>query len=185
MDYRDFLPERRRRMADVIRVAFRQLGGESDASLLTPPWFTPGAEEVWKSIGEAERSLRQVLRAVYSRAFGDKAAQKIELALPERERDSLARALRARPTAFEQLSIVDYLYLAQIPPLLFSDQTQQFAREVLGGSPDIKPKLNAAISLIAPIRNEIAHVREVDSQRLLRAKLACADVLEMATVRQE
>ncbi len=125
MEYRDFLPERRRRMADVIRVAFRQLGGETDASLLTPPWFTPGAEEVWKSIGDAERSLRQVLRVVYSRAFGDKAAQKIELALPERERDSLTRALRARPTGFEQLSIVDYLYLAQIPPLLFSDQTSR------------------------------------------------------------
>ncbi len=28
MDYTEFLRERRRRMADIIRVAFRQLGGE-------------------------------------------------------------------------------------------------------------------------------------------------------------
>jgi hypothetical protein len=32
---------------------------------------------------------------------------------------------------------------------------------------------------IAPVRNEIAHVREIDQDRLLRASVACADVLEM------
>ena len=32
---------------------------------------------------------------------------------------------------------------------------------------------------IAPVRNEIAHVREIDRDRLLRASVACADILEM------
>jgi hypothetical protein len=32
---------------------------------------------------------------------------------------------------------------------------------------------------IVPVRNEIAHVREVGRDRLLRASVACADVLEM------
>jgi hypothetical protein len=36
MEYTEFLRERRRRMADIIRVAFRQLGGEPDAPPLTP-----------------------------------------------------------------------------------------------------------------------------------------------------
>ena len=44
MEYEEFLRERRRRMADIIRVAFRQLGGEPDAPPVTPPWFLPGAE---------------------------------------------------------------------------------------------------------------------------------------------
>jgi hypothetical protein len=116
MEYMEFLRERRRRMADIIRVAFRQLGGESDAPPLTPPWFLPGAETVWQSIVETERALRGALREVYAKRFGQAAAKRIEDGLPERERENLARSLRARPAGSEPLSIVDYLYLGQIPP---------------------------------------------------------------------
>ena len=70
MAYEEFLRERRTRMADVIRVAFRQLGGESDAPPHTPPWFMPGAEVVWQRIAETERALRAVVRHVYSLRFG-------------------------------------------------------------------------------------------------------------------
>ena len=56
LEYEEFLRERRRRMANIIRVAFRQLGGEADAPPLTPPWFLPGAETVWQRIVETERA---------------------------------------------------------------------------------------------------------------------------------
>jgi hypothetical protein len=49
----------------------------------------------------------------------------------------------------------------------------------LGDTKDVKQRLESAIGQIAPVRNEIAHVREVDRDRLLRAGLACTDVLEM------
>ena len=179
MEYEEFLRERRRRMADIIRVAFRQLGGEPDAPPLTPPWFLPGAEAVWQRIVETERALRGVVREVYAARFGEAAARRIEEALPERERESLARALRARPAGSEPLSIVDYLYLGQLPPLLFAADAWQDARHRLGGAPDGKQRLQSAVGQIAPVRNEIAHVREVDRDRLLRASVACADVLEM------
>ena len=179
MEYKEFLRERRRRMADIIRVAFRQLGGEPDAPPLTPPWFLPGAEAVWQRIVETERALRGVVREVYAARFGEAAARRIEEALPERERETLARALRARPAGSEPLSIVDYLYLGQIPPLLFAPDAWQDARHRLGGAPDAKQRLQSAVGQIAPVRNEIAHVREVDRDRLLRASVACADVLEM------
>jgi hypothetical protein len=55
-EYEEFLIERRRRMADIIRVAFRQLGGKTDAPPLTSPWFLPGAEAVWQRIAEMGRS---------------------------------------------------------------------------------------------------------------------------------
>jgi hypothetical protein len=66
-------------------------------------------------IVETERALRAVVREVYAARFRETAAQRIEEALPERERESLARALRARPAGSEPLSIVDYLYLSQLP----------------------------------------------------------------------
>ena len=179
MNYTEFLRERRRRMADIIRVAFRQLGGEADAGPLTPPWFLPGTESVWQHIAETERALRMVVRDVYAKRFGDRAASKIESVLPEPERESLTRALRTRPASREDLSIVDYLYLAQLPPLLFSQEVWQDAKPYFGDAQDAKQKLQIAIVQIAPVRNEIAHVREVDHDRLLRANLACTDVLKM------
>jgi hypothetical protein len=179
MEYEEFLRERRRRMADIIRVAFRQLGGEPNAPPLTPPWFLPGAESVWRRIAETERALRGVLRDVYAELFGETAAEKVEASLPEREREIVARALRARPGGSEPLSVVDYLYLAQIPPLLFVPEVWQSARHRLGGASDAKQRLQLAIGQIAPVRNEIAHVREVDHDRLLRASVACTDVLQM------
>ncbi len=179
MEYEAFLSERRRRMAEIIRVAFRKLGGEAEAPPVNPPWFLPGANVVWQRISETERALRGVVREVYANAFGDKAAQRIEGALAEGERESLARAVRARPQGAEPLSVVDYLYLGQLPALLFVTDAWVEARHHFGGAPDAKQRLQSAIGQIAPVRNEIAHVREVEQDRLLRASVACGDVLAM------
>jgi restriction endonuclease Mrr len=57
---------------------------------------------------------------------------------------------------------------------------QERVREMLELSiQDVKQRLQTAISQIAPVRNEIAHVREVERDRLLRASVASADVLEI------
>jgi hypothetical protein len=133
---------------------------------------------VWQRIAETERALRGVVREVYAKRFRDHAAQKIEDLLPEREREGLARALRARPVGADALSIVDYLYLGQLANLLFARDVWQDARVYFGGAQDAKQRLQSAINQIAPVRNEIAHVREVDHDRLLRANLACTDLLK-------
>jgi hypothetical protein len=127
----------------------------------------------------SEREAPAVVREVYVARFRERAAQRIEEALPERERENLTRALRHRPAGSEPLSIVDYLYLGQLPPLLFAMDVWQDVRHRLGDTKDVKQRLESAIGQIAPVRNEIAHVREVDRDRLLRAGLACTDVLEM------
>ena len=179
MDYNVFLAERRERMAELTHVAFRKLGGESEAVPLAPPWFLPGADDVWRRIAETERVLRQAVRDVYTARFGERAAEKIESTLHERERETLTRALRSRPSGANPLSVVDYLYLAQLPTLLFANDAQQEARSRLGGAKDAKQRLLTAIEQIAPVRNEIAHVREVPQDRLLKANVACGDVLGM------
>jgi hypothetical protein len=179
MDYDTFLRQRQPRMADVIRVAYRKLGGEPGALPITPPWFVPGAEVVWQRIAETERALRVVVREVYAAQYRDGAAQRIEEALGERERETLTRALRARPAGADALSVVDYLYIGQLPQLLFAGSVWQEARHRFGDASDAKAKLQAAVSQIIPVRNEIAHVREVPQDRLQRASLACGDVLGM------
>ena len=118
---------------------------------------------------------------VYGARYSSAAATKIEEALPEQGRETLARALRARPVGADPLSVVDYLYLGQLPPLLFPNEIWQEARQRLGNadSKETKRRFQAALDHIMPVRNEIAHVREVERDRLLRANLACNDVLAM------
>jgi hypothetical protein len=181
MAYDDFLVARRGRMADMIRAAFRKLGGEADAPSITPPWFLPGAEDVWRNMAATERALRALVREVYVARFAQAATAKIQEALPEQGRQALDRALKGRPAGADPLSVLDYLYLKDLPPLLFSSAIWPDARQRLGpvDSKDTKQRLDTAINQIAPIRNEIAHVREVERDKLLRANLACNDVLAM------
>jgi hypothetical protein len=179
MDYDEFLRQRRTRMAELIRVAFRQLGGEPDVPPLAPPWFLPGAEVVWQRIGETERVLRALVRDVYATKFGEAAAPTIQAKLPERERETLTRALRTRPPGSDPLTVVDYLYLGQLPALLFAAEVWQYAKSRLTDAADARQRLQVAIAQIAPVRNEIAHVREVAPDRLLKATAACGDVLAL------
>ena len=54
---------------------------------------------------------------------------------------------------------------SQIPPLLFAPELRQAARQHLRGAQDVKKqRLLSAVDQIAPVRNEIAHVREVRSR---------------------
>ena len=78
-----------------------------------------------------------------------------------------ARGGEAWVSSVDALSIVDYLYLGQIPPLLFATDVWQEVRHRLQDSPDLKQRLQTAIGQIASVRNEIAHVREVETNRLL------------------
>ena len=94
-------------------------------------------------------------------------------------RERLERALRARAAGADPLSIVDYLYLAQLPALLFAAEVWPTARTRFGARDDTKSRLDAAVQQIAPVRNEIAHVREVEPDRLMRATVACNEVLGM------
>ena len=103
MDYNTFLVARRERMAELMHVAFRKLGGESGSVPLAPPWFLPGADAVWKRITETERMLREAVREVYTARFGERAPERIEAALTERERETLTRALRSRPPGAEPI----------------------------------------------------------------------------------
>lgn len=179
MDYDTFLAERRNRMADLVRVAFRKLGGESDAAPVTPPWFLPGAEKVWARISQTERALRRLVKELYRAKYAEEAEAKIEALLSDAERSVLTRALRSRGSAVEALSLVDYLYLAQLPRLLFASPIWEEARKRFEASMEARARLQSAIDQIAPVRNEIAHVRDVDRDRLLRADLACNEILNM------
>lgn len=106
--------------------------------------------------GAARLPAKSILDEVQLKQRSTGAEPPDDSSLPERERESLSRALRSRPAGSDPLTVTDYLYLGQLLPL--------------------KGKLNVAVSAIAPVRNDIAHVREIDRERLLRATLAVSDI---------
>ena len=179
MEYEQFLRERRQRMAEACSRSVSFARGGVRCSPTHTALVLAGAEAVWKRIADTERALRSLVRKVYAGTYGDSAVRKIEEALTEREREILARALRARPAVSEPLSIVDYLYLGQLLSLLFAPSAWQYLREKLGGLLDGKQRLQSAVAQIAPVRNEIAHIREVEPDRLLKASAACAEVCDL------
>lgn len=182
MEYSIFLRERRARMAHVIRAAYRVLGGESDAPPITPPWFLPGAQVVWEEIANVERALRRTVRRVYSTVYGQNAAKNIESFFKNQEKESLERALQSRGPDREPMGIVDFLYLGQLPALLFANDVWSKTKELLGGRDDIKQRLNTSLPSITPVRNEIAHVRDVPVERLQKAHVACREVLSLLAI---
>jgi FlaA1/EpsC-like NDP-sugar epimerase len=99
--------------------------------------------------------------------------------VPEGERQSSRGTLHGVPQVQTRSASSTTSTLGQLPNVLFAPDVQQEARTRFAGAQDPKQRLVAAVSQIAPVRNEIAHVREIDQDRLLRASVACADVLEM------
>ncbi len=73
--------------------------------------------------------------------------------------------------------MVDFLYLGQLPALLFRAEVWPVAKARLKWGDGVKQHLQMALENILPVRNEIAHVREVSPDRLQRANVACADVM--------
>jgi hypothetical protein len=61
---------------------------------------------------------------------------------------------------------------------MFSVEAWQEARRHFGEAPDAKQKLQNALSRISPVRNEIAHVREVEPDRLMHASVACGEIFK-------
>jgi hypothetical protein len=150
MECADFLSDRRPRIADTVRVTYRKLGGQAEAEALAPPRSLPASAAVWQRIAETEQALRAVIPAVYVASFKEDAARRIEQALPEQERASSVRALRARPVTPEPLTVIDYSYLAQLPSLLFTNAVWESAHDQLGGSSAMKQGLRAAIGPADP-----------------------------------
>src|SRR5690606_10932429 len=103
-------------------------------------------------------------------------AQRLEAMLQPQERDVLARALRSRPTGADPLSIIDYLYLGQLPTLLFAQDVWQESARHFAPVQDLKHRLKSTLDQVIPVRNEIAHIREVPAERLMRASVACSDL---------
>ena len=83
--------------------------------------------------------------------------------MPERERETLARALRTRPPGSDPLTVVDYLYLGQLPALLFASEVWQYVKPKLNVAADAKQLLEVRL-----LRSHLSEMRLHTCERSLR-----------------
>jgi hypothetical protein len=88
MEYDEFLRQRRRRMADIIRVAYRQLGGERDS----PHLHRPGSSRGLRPFG----SVSSTPSAPYAH-WPVRSTPSVSVSLPGKRLRRLCRIANARP----------------------------------------------------------------------------------------
>lgn len=178
MGYDEFLRDRRKLMARIIRRGFEALAGRE--TLVEAPKFAAADEtRAWSLIEELELTLRQTIRKAYETRFGLDADTRMarqftadEMAAIERNR---ARHLAAYPLSPDRQSseLLDYLYLGQLVQLLISDDVWPDFKPILKD----KEHVHQTIGPISRVRNDRAHFRAVPEKELQRCVLAADDLL--------
>ena len=184
MSYEEFLRDRRKLMARIIRRGFEALAATDSAAIASSPFAAADERRAWHLIEELELNLRRIIRSAYDAKWGSSADDRIgktlgaELAQVESNK---AKHLTAYPLSpgDRDGDLLDYLYLGQLIRLMQSDdiwaEFKPFFKD--------KNQLQQALGTISRVRNDRAHFRPVPDKELQRCVLACDDLLTMIGTR--
>ena len=128
-----------------------------------------------QSVPCADLSVKSTLHDLATRP-----RKELKRLVPEREREiaragSQGRPAGSRPAQHRRLPLSRPVATPPVSP----KDVRQDARTPLGRRAGREAAAPVGSRHIAPVRNEIAHVREIDQDRLLRASVACSDVMGM------
>jgi len=183
LSYDDFLQQRRRLMANIIRRGFDALGNQDGPEIDVRSFGAPNEVEVWKLLEQVEVELRALIAAKYALRWGAAAEARLRKAFSEKELvDADARRQKhvsAYPLSPGQVStggFLDYLYVNDLARLVTANDMWDHFSPLFDNKKDT---LNNRLQQITPVRNDQAHHRRVPENELLRCKLACDDLLTM------
>ena len=181
LGYDDFLQQRRRLMAALIRRGFEALG-EAEASDDAAPKFAAADEKrAWTLIEELELELRKLVRARADAKWGPASDGHIRKLLSEKEQADLdahkAKHVAAYPLSPGQTEadLLDYFYLGQLITVLLSNDLWVDVKPLFKE----KDLLQRRIGAISKVRNDRAHFRPVPDKELQRCVLECDDLLTL------
>jgi hypothetical protein len=186
MTYREFLQQRRKLMAGVIRRGFESMSGDDDADA-TPPDSSAEERKTWTLIERLELALRRIVRSRYDARWGDRADKQLRASLGEegwaaieRNREKQAQQYPLSPSAGPR-DVLDYCYLGQLGQFMAAGPAWDLFREMFRD----KRQLEDLVKAVTPVRNDRAHFRTVPDRELKRCGLACEDLLTILTRSKE
>jgi len=178
MPYRQFLAERRKLMANVIRRGFESLSGEAEIEE-NPADASEKERMAWSLIETLELTMRRVIRSKYLGRWGEGAETQIRKILGEdgwvtleRNREKHERQYPLSPTGGSS-EILDYCYLGQLAQLIVAAPAWDLFQEMFRD----KRQLEDLVKAVTPVRNDRAHFRPVPERELDRCRLACEDLI--------
>jgi hypothetical protein len=182
MPYREFLSQRRKLMAGIIRRGFESLSGEDDIGGI-PADASAEERKAWWLIETLELTLRRVVRAKYSERWGDGADTQIRKILGEegwitleRNREKNERQYPLSPRGCSH-DVLDYCYLGQLVQFMAAGPAWELFRDMFRD----KRQLEDLVKAVTPVRNDRAHFRTVPERELDRCRLACEDLTAIVT----
>ena len=177
MKYVDFLEERRKGMAQVIRLGFEALSEENDETTDIASG-TKAERGTWTAIESLERNLRTVVRAKYQEKWDQASDSRMRKILGnqawqtiERSREKYLKQYRTS-SPDQDLDILDFCYLGQLVQLMAANDAWELFRSPFRD----KRELEDLIRAIVPVRNDQAHFRAVPEKELSRCQIAVDDV---------
>jgi hypothetical protein len=179
MEYDEFLVERRKLMARVIRGGFEALESKESAALDAPKFAAADEKRAWALIEELELELRKVVRVKANARWGRGADAKLTAVLSAKEQSDLqihkAKHVAAYPLSPGQAEadLLDYFYLGQLVTVLLANELWGEVKALFRE----KDQLQRTVGAISKVRNDRAHFRPVPEKELQRCVLACDDLL--------
>jgi hypothetical protein len=139
---------------------------------------TPSEENVWALVRETELAGRRIVGDRYTNRWGAGAEGKMEDALGREAWERIIKnrgdhKYRAGREPLEERAILDFTYLGQLGQLMLWGPAWDMFRHLFGDKRDLEDLLKG----IAPVRNDMAHFRNVPDKELARCRVASDDLL--------
>ena len=179
--YDQFLIQRRRLMAKIIRRGFEALSGKDVPAIDLKRSAGIDERETWALVDQVEVELRKLVRLKYAAKWGAGAEARLRKVFSENEQADFElrrkKHLDAYPLSPGQIvpgDFLDYLYLGDVARLVTASETWDQFSPLFDKRKDL---LQGKLQQILPVRNDRAHFRPVPENELLRCRLACSDLL--------
>jgi hypothetical protein len=182
LSYEEFLRERRKLMARIIRQGFEALGDKEVPASDAKKFAAADEKKAWDLIEDLELRLRRLVHEKYEAKWGSGADARIIKQLTPDEVTALeghrAKHAAAYPLAGDKpkVDLLDYFYLGQLVKLVLFHEIWNDFVPVFGKRKDT---IQETIAKVSAVRNDRAHFRPVPEKELQRCVLACDDLLTM------
>jgi hypothetical protein len=153
LPYRDFLAQRRKLMAGVIRRGFQALSGDEDIDG-NPMDASGGERKAWSLIETLELTLRLLVRSKYDERWGQGADAQIRKILGDEGWNTLERNREKRERQYPlseaggSRDVLDYCYLGQLVQLMAAGPAWELFREMFRD----KRQLEDLVKAVTPVR---------------------------------
>jgi hypothetical protein len=144
---------------------------------------SPGEQDAWAQIEEAELALRTIVRAAYAQKWADQADAIIASILGPKSMETIS-ASRAKTSKSYRYTphtadddLLHYVYFGQLSQLILANVSWALFSQRFRD----KRELEDIVKDVIAVRNDSAHFRNVPDRERVRCTIRCGDLIHLLT----